>query len=212
MLLYGGKGDDDVALNELWSFDLAARRWSRIVSEGPAPPASEDHTLVLDSGNNQLVLFGGENGPSGRATWTYDLRANRWADVTHPSAPILEGHIAVYDPRGKRMIVFGGMRVKIVDKDEKEKTLEENTWALDLDRASSGYGTWSILPIEGDQPKPRREHKGVYDPVRHRLIVFGGRQRSSSSFLNDVWALDLSSLKWREIETRGELPDPVRQM
>ncbi len=212
VLLFGGKGDDDVTRNELWSFDLGTRRWTRIDPEGPSPPPCEDHTLVLDSANGQLVLFGGESGPSRPATWTYDLRANRWTDITQETAPALEGHIAVYDPRGKRMIVFGGMRVKFVKKDEKEKTLEENTWAVDLDRASPGYGTWAVLPIDGNRPRPRREHRGVFDPVRSRLIIFGGRQRSNSSFLNDVWALDLESLSWREIETHGDRPDPVRQM
>ncbi|HET6202848.1 MAG TPA: kelch repeat-containing protein [Planctomycetota bacterium] len=212
VLLYGGKGDDDATRNELWSFDLGTRHWTRIDPEGPSPPLCEDHTLVLDTANEQLVLFGGESGATSRAAWTYDLRANRWADITQDTTPALEGHVAVYDPRGRRMIVFGGMAVKFVKKDKKEKTLEEETWVLDLNHDSPGYGAWSVLPVGENRPSPRREHRGVYDPVRHRLIVFGGRQRSSTSFLNDVWALDLESRTWREIETRGERPDPIRQM
>jgi hypothetical protein len=211
VLLYGGKGDDDVNRNDLWSFDLETRRWTRIVTEGPVPPPCEDHTLVLDEADDQLVLFGGEDGLTSNATWVFDLRANRWTDITQDTAPALEGHVAVYDPQGRRMVVFGGWRV-LDKKVKKKKSLEEATWTLDLHRGSPGYGTWSVLPASDPRPRPRREHRGVYDPVRHRLIIFGGRQHSSASFLNDVWALDLTSQSWREIETRGERPDPIRQM
>lgn len=206
LFLYGGKGDDDVILNELWTFELEARTWRRILSAGPEPPPREDHTLVLDSGNDQLVLFGGEDGETSNATWTYDLQANRWSDVTGKDAPALEGHAAIHDPRRKRMVVFGGMRVN-----NDERDLEEETWALDLDSGSAQYRTWSTLRSGKSRPPARREHDGVYDPLRHRLLIFGGRQRSSGSFLADVWTLDLDRDTWSAVETHGAEPNPVRQ-
>jgi hypothetical protein len=104
------------------------------------------------------------------------------------------------------MLVQGGMREK-----DGQKELEEDVWTLDLSRASPTYGKWSVLETHGPKPGPRREHEGVYDPRRHRLLVFGGRQRSNASFLCDVWSLDLASSTWQEIETHGERPNPVRQ-
>jgi hypothetical protein len=129
VLLYGGKGDDDRNRNELWAFDLAAKSWSRIAPDGAPPPPREDHTLILDSGNDALVLFGGEDGSTTNSTWRFDLATNRWSDVTDASAPELEGHVAIYDPREKRMIVFGGVCEEKARKDD--KVVEDSTWALD---------------------------------------------------------------------------------
>jgi hypothetical protein len=206
LFLYGGKDDRDVILNELWTFDLQARTWRRIPHAHAAPPPREDHTLVLDTANDRLVLFGGEDGDTSRATWTYDIADDRWTDVTRPGAPALEGHVAIYDPRRLRMVVFGGMRVEEDDRD-----LEEETWTLELDRASPRHLEWSTLPSARHGPAPRREHDGAYDPVRHRFLVFGGRQRTSSSFLDDVWTLDLGRDAWSEVATHGARPNPIRQ-
>jgi len=206
--LYGGKTDADETVNELWSFDVVRRSWARTdAAEGPSPPPREDHTLVLDEGNDRLVLYGGEDGPSSSETWTFDLTAERWEDVTSPSAPALESHVAIYDPDGRRMIVYGGIR-----QDENHKDLEDRTWALDLSGDPAAPQAWSVVAAGGAQPKARREHEGVHDPLRHRMLIFGGRQRSGSSLLDDVWELDLSTDTWREIETAGERPNPVRQL
>jgi len=204
--LYGGKGDDDVNRNELWSFDVGTRRWERARTGGTEPPPREDHTLVLDRANDQLVLFGGEDGDTSNETWVCALDTLSWREITSPTAPSLESHVAIYDPRGQRMVVQGGMREKGGEKD-----LSEEVWSLDLRRAAPTYGTWSVLETSGAGPRPRREHEGLYDPVRHRLLVFGGRQRSNSSYLCDLFELDLASSTWREIETHGDRPNPVRQ-
>ena len=54
-------------------------------------------------------------------------------------------------------------------------------------------GTWQLLNSPGvgsDIPGKRVGHSAILDPVRNRMVVFGGR----SSYLdyNDVWALSLS--------------------
>lgn len=209
VLIYGGKDDSETNRNELWALDLASKSWAQIAPQGVLPPPREDHTLILDEGNDALVLFGGEDGSTTNATWSFDLAANRWRDITDPSAPALEGHASVYDPHGRRMVVFGGMREEKAHKDD--KVLEDTTWALDLERDSPRYGTWSELEVGRPRPRARREHRGVYDPARRRLIVFGGRQRSKASFLDDLWILDLESSRWHELETTGERPEPIRQ-
>src|SRR5262245_28920965 len=207
LLMYGGKGDNDVNVSELWCFEFGTGKWSQLRSEGQQPPPREDHTLVVDTTNDQLVMFGGEDGDSSPATWTFDLKALSWKEITHASAPVLESHVAIYDPKARRMVVFGGMREK-----DGKKELGQETWILDLDRANASCGSWSALPDAKPCPPPRREHRGLYDPVRHRMLVFGGRQRSVASYLDDVWALDLAAGVWSEIATHGERPNPIRQM
>jgi hypothetical protein len=209
LMIYGGKDNAETNRNELWTLDLETRRWTQILPAGPLPPPREDHSLVLDERNDELVLFGGEDGSTTGATWIYDIAANRWQDITHASAPALEGHVAIHDPRGRRMVVFGGMHQDKARKDD--KVLEDETWVLDLDRDSPSHGTWARLAVGETRPSARREHRGVYDPVGGRMIVFGGRRRSKTSFLNDTWILDLERATWRELETSGERPDPIRQ-
>ena len=53
-----------------------------------------------------------------------------------------------------------------------------------LRRALSLAGTpaWSALAPSGTPPSWRYMHSAIYDPVRDRMVVFGG------SSLNDVWA------------------------
>jgi hypothetical protein len=65
----------------------------------------------------------------------------------------------------------------------------------------------------------RYRHTAVYDPVRDRMVVFGGH--GDFPFLNDVWALSLAgSPAWSELAPAGIPPsardghtasyDPVR--
>ncbi len=55
---------------------------------------------------------------------------------------------------------------------------------------------WVNVNISGSTPSPRTGHRMVYDPVRHKVILFGGhdpRVHASGNYvltshLNDVWA------------------------
>ena len=68
--------------------------------------------------------------------------------------------------------------------------------------------TWvELTPASANIPEPRANASAVYDPVGHRMIVFGGR--TSSGNRNDVWAFDFASNNWSEITpTAGPAPAP----
>ena len=48
----------------------------------------------------------------------------------------------------------------------------------------------------------------IYDPLGNRVIVFGGR--TGSTYLNDLWAFDLDSKSWVELNAQGTPPSPRR--
>jgi hypothetical protein len=99
--------------------------------------------------------------------------------------------VAIYDPVRDRMIVFGGIRIT---------TRFNDVWALSL----SGTPTWSQLTPAGTPPAPRSAASAIYDPVRDRMIVFGG---SGNFNLNDLWALSLSGLPtWTQLTPTGSTP------
>lgn len=63
----------------------------------------------------------------------------------------------------------------------------------------------NITPSTGPMPAGRFNTSAIYDPARHRMIVFGGRDGSAS--FNDIWAFDLSSHTWTDITpASGPMP------
>ena len=89
----------------------------------------------------------------------------------------------VYDPVGKRIIIFGGVGAS---------GLLNDLWAFDL-RTSS----WNRLNPTGALPGPRLGHDAVYDTVGHQMVVWAGQQ--GSRFFNDTWTLNLNTLEWRDV-------------
>ena len=51
----------------------------------------------------------------------------------------------------------------------------------------------SLNSIDGDWSEayitPRYYHSAIYDPMRDRMVVFGGDDGAYSGWRNDVWAL-----------------------
>src|SRR5262249_15692286 len=99
---------------------------------------------------------------------------------------------AVYDPVRDRMLVFGGAGVVYTN----------DVFALTL----AGTPAWSQLTPAGTPPSPRNGHAAIYDPLRDRMLVFGG---FDGSLRNDVWALSLSGTPaWNLLNTGVAAPGP----
>src|SRR5262245_7612792 len=184
-----------------------------------APGPRRNATAIVDPVRNRLVLFGGfynsQNtyGPNLNDLWTLPLTGPPiWTQLA-PAGDSLAGglpgpraaHVAIYDPVRDRMIVFGSG----------QQANQNDVWALSL----SGDPAWTKLAPAGPAPLPRIYSSAVYDPVRDRMIVFGGV--SLYQFNNDVWALSLSGTPtWSLIDPPGGRPsaryaqtaiyDPVR--
>jgi hypothetical protein len=119
-----------------------------------------------------------------------------WSEVATIGAPPgRNAHSAIYDPVRDRMIVLGGITVA-GDVNE--------VWTLSL----SGAPEWTELHPEGEGPPPLRQSTAVYDPVRDRMVVFGGLDVVAGQGLNQVWALDLASdpPAWSLITVAGDPP------
>ena len=106
-----------------------------------------------------------------------------WFPLPPPAG--LQGHSAIYDPVRDRILVFGGYSAD---------GLRNDVWELTLSESPS----WSLISPSGSPPQARQKHLAVYDPVRDRMIVFGGMTGSETLF--DVWALSLSgNPEWSEL-------------
>ena len=160
------------------------------------PSAQYGHTAIYDPVRGRMVVFGGED-----ITGVYfgDVRALSLAGSPAWSALAPAGalpsarseHTAIYDPVRDRMVVFGGNAGSGYCND---------VWELSLE----GSPAWSALAPAGTLPSARAEHTAIYDPVRDRMVVFGGYD---GSVRNDVWALSLSgSPAWSALAPAGTLP------
>jgi hypothetical protein len=64
----------------------------------------------------------------------------------------------------------------------------------------------NLTPPQGAMPQARRNGVAIYDPVAHRVIIFGGA--GQDGLLNDTWAFSLNTLSWTQLNTLGDKPDP----
>lgn len=116
-----------------------------------------------------------------------------WARL--PATSRVHYHSLIRDPVRDRLIQFGGTG---------PKGNSNEAYVLDL----AGDPVWAVLPTTAaPRPLARYGQCAVYDPVRDRMLFFGGN--TSGGVRNDVWALSLSGLSnWAEQGTFGTPPPP----
>jgi hypothetical protein len=203
MLFFGGNGadTDPTGIDVLQLPGLGA--WSSLTTNGPTPTARSGQSVILDPNGDQLVVFGGCGSmgcPSGEA-WLLKLTGTpTWSQLpTPPSVPPRSSHCAVFDPRRDRMLVFGGTTKS------GGGPSDTDVWALSLD----GTPTWSKVATTGATPAPRTSFAMVLDPVRDRLIVYGGQTSYSDP---GIWALSLAGTPtWSEIQSVESVNAPPPQ-
>jgi hypothetical protein len=92
------------------------------------------------------------------------------------------------------MVIFGGWD---------GSSRRNDVWSFQLN-----ISAWNSISPSGTPPSARSDHTAIYDPVRRRMIVFGGGA-GIGSFLNEVWSLSLPSdgpIAWAKLTPSGTPP------
>ena len=78
LICFGGSGSGK-KLNDLWSFNLDNKKWSKITSTGNIPSPREGQNAAVIK-NNYLMIYGGidEEDKNLNDIYLLDLRTNFW--------------------------------------------------------------------------------------------------------------------------------------
>jgi hypothetical protein len=208
MVLFGGWSPEERDLNDVWELSLAGTPvWTELTPTGTPPSPRYNHSAIYDAAGDRMVVFGGSNLND---VWELSLAGTpAWTQLTPTGTPPSGRyvHSAIYDPARGCMVVFGGYGSGFLN----------DVWELSL----AGTPAWTLLAPTGTPPCARRSHSAVCDPVRDRMVVFGGYGSIYPYDLDDVWALSLSgTLEWTQLTPAGTAPsargshsalyDPVR--
>lgn len=198
-LLFGGS--DWWARNDVWALSLEPEpSWELLLPSGAAPAARTSHSMIYDSLRHRLVVYGGGvESTFFSDVWALSLGSSpAWTQLVppHPDDIRRALHVAIYDPIGDRMIVFGGADAL---------GPIPGVWAMTLS------GGQSLVPVSvsGTPPAPRFTHTGAYDPLRHELLIGFGVHCAPGSCeqLSDQWTLSLGATPtWTELAPSGDLP------
>src|SRR5262245_10741237 len=145
--------------------------WSRL-SSTELPRGRFGHATIHDWKRDRLLFFGGVAstgffGPGEyvNETWSIslgDLTDIRRVQPTGDLPPPRHEPVGIYDPVEDRSVFFCGL------------TYPDNyfydTWVLSFQQGSA----WQRVYPLGDPPPPRRAHAATYDPVRRRMLLWGG--------------------------------------
>lgn len=161
VILFGGCVEPGCTRsNDTWSWNGAS--WSQLAPAHRPPPQGEVG-FAYDRKRQVIWMFGANN-----ETWKWD--GTDWtmaAPATTQFGFTYDGGPLAYDVARDRIVTAGGDNTGL------------GTWEWD--------GTAWANRAETEAPSWRVDHELIYDPVRQRVVMYGGVDNQS---MNDAWEWD----------------------
>ena len=174
-VLFGGGSRSGAWPRETWEWD--GTRWSANSAIGPV--ARVGHSMAAAS-NGGVYLYGGFN-ESGSLTDFWRWNGEQWSRIDSAGPAHTEGP-ALFALRGDTIaLVAAQARGEPNAGNYRVWRWAENRWA-----------PW------GNAGPPGRIGQGIaYDPLRRRIVLYGGAAQGAQTSLSDVWEFDGTS--WHRI-------------
>jgi Galactose oxidase, central domain len=195
VVIYAGT-DTKKQLDDLWGYNGTS--WTLLASGTTKPRPRNDAALAYDSKRGEILMFGGYIGKNAFDNETWRWTKTGWQKLPALTSPSPRGwHSLVYDPVRDRTLLLG------------QYLLWNNHETWEFDRARLRWTRVSTNPPGGI----RRENPSLcYDPIRRRVMTFGGNANYGSGFSDqwgpraDLHGWDATNSRW--LAEAGTLPDP----
>jgi len=170
-------GDDQIV-------EESAATWT--VLDVNSPNMRSGYAMAYDTDQQRIIAYGGRTGfpnfDNINETWAFDYKSGTWENLEPANTPVWRSmHSIVYDPVGKRTLMFGGNDFTRAFNDLWEYDFDQNTWT-------------EISP--DISPTPRQMHGMIFNPDRGSVILVGGRRANGGAFFNDTWEFRSSTNTW----------------
>jgi galactose oxidase-like protein len=179
--------------------------WERLPLTGEGPGGYYLPT-AYDPTQHQSLVLGGLGQYYAQYSWNpveshylWGLASDQpahWTPVLPNSdSPYYTGQSTVVDTRSNRLVAFSGI------------SREDGSLGGLSELSLANPQQWSPIIAVGPPPLVRDAHSAIYDPVRARMIVFGGRQYSR--VFADTWMLSLDDApRWTRTDSVAAAPPP----
>jgi hypothetical protein len=169
-ILFSGLDSAENLVNETWSWN--GMQWKLLNQEGPE---SRGHFgFVYDPMHKQTILYGGYTSTVSDEFWMW--KDGVWQKQNGPGPGALSHFGMTWNKDENALYIFGGS-----NSSSTFSSLTDKTWVL-------RDGQWEELhPVIS--PSRRGGPALGYDPVRKRVILYGGFD-SAQNYLSDTWEWD----------------------
>lgn len=197
--VFGGKGSDGNARNDLWSYNPATGNWETKAPLGPSPVYGQSAV----SANGKMYVFGGYSGAYLLDLWKYDPATNKWeyiavqSDLPSPRA----FHTVANDDA--KMWIAGGWGKGSSDvehdlADAWEYDFAVNKWTKKSNGPAASLGASVLMtsPVPSGlhfsdkrysmtESLPRASRGVTLVNVVDRVFMFGGQRNGQA--LQETW-------------------------
>ncbi len=182
-VMYGGQNGKRVNDSSTWI--LKGEKWTEMNLSGPG--GRFHFGMAYDNSRHKVVLYGGYNQTGlQQDTWEFDGKDWKKMNVEGPGP---RGRFSMtYDESRKMVVLYGGD----VWKKKVDSTIDPTGEVWDIRSDTWGWDGVHWKKISDDGPARMMAALG-YDPVRKKLVLFGGGDASEINYA-DTWEFDID--KW----------------
>ncbi len=157
------------------------------------PRGRTDPGFVADPARGKLLVFGGVNIPSVNGyndeLLEWDLSTRSWTSRTPVPRPqawptARQGGVVVFDAHRQRLVVFSGQG----------PTVSDDLW--EWEPVTGLWTNRTPFPRPTVWPSRRDFANAVFDDVRKRVVVYGGRLAGATTSTAELWEWDGADGSW----------------
>ncbi len=186
VLVTGGR-NTNTTVDTSYTLDLQTLEWTQVT--GTVPTGGIGCNAHWVPALDRAIVFGGDgSGGVNNRTWSYDPVARAFTQLmptTRP--PARRDAMSIFEPTTGRVMLFGGAVAITMSY---------------LDDVATFDGTnWTLAPMLGTRPSPRRYGATGFDAVNRRWLIVGGTNDADD--FDDTWVVNPTTLAFERQMVMG---------